>query len=92
MATVLETGLAQRTASLTASLGQLAQEHFRLSQRLKAIEVEMGKAEGAQMSDALTRKDMNTQAAIDDAQAATDAAQAATDAAQTTEMEVVDDG
>ena len=64
MGTIVESGLAARQAQLEAHIGALACEHLQLSRRIEAIDAEMGQLEGARVANAMTKKDLDTEAAI----------------------------
>ena len=64
MGTVIENGLSARQAQLKAHIGVLAYEHLQLSRRIKEIEAELGQLEGAQVANTMTKKDLDTEAAI----------------------------
>ena len=58
-------GLDDRDARLKARLGVLGYEHYQLVARQKEIEAEIGQLEAAIQTNALMRKDLETEAAID---------------------------
>ena len=75
-------GLAKRQALYSTRLGQLAYERLGLSRRIEEIDREIGLLEAANTANNLTRRDLDTQAAIEAAQteAATPAAEGVPDA------------
>ena len=72
MATVTASGVEKRDAQFRARLGVLAYEHYQLTARQKEIEAEIGQLEAAVEVNAQTRKDLETEAAIDAAKKETD--------------------
>ena len=72
MATIVETGVEKRDAQFRARLGVLAYEHYQLAARQREIEADIVKLETAIEANAQTRKDLETEAAIDAAKKETD--------------------
>ena len=72
MATVTASGVEKRDAQFRARLGVLAYEHYRLAARQREIETEISQLEAAVEVNAQTRKDLETEAAIDAAKKETD--------------------
>lgn len=68
MPNVVKQGLEDREIQLKARMGYLAYEHYRLSNQIKAIEIEIGQLESAQGISDLTRKDLDVAEAIEAAQ------------------------
>ena len=68
MANIVKDGLDNREAQLKDRLGGLAYEHYLLSNQLKAIEVEIDQLQCVKGMNDLTRKDIDTQAAVEAAQ------------------------
>ena len=64
MANVVKQGLEDRENQLKTRMGSLAYEYYRLTNQLKAIEAEIGQLECAKGMNDLTRKDVDTEAAI----------------------------
>ena len=65
MTNVVETGVTRRDAQFRARLGVLSYEHYRLAARQKEIEAEISQLEAAIEANAQTKKDLETDAAIE---------------------------
>ena len=72
MATVTASGVEKRDAQFRARLGVLSYEHYQLAARQREIEADIVQLQAAIEANAQTRKDLETDAAIDAAKKETD--------------------